>query len=241
MSFLHTPSRIVNPLAHDRRFGFGSGVGGSSIPDLPAGATARWNVLASTGSDGDLLASVSDLIGSNTATAAGSARPTLKTGAGGLNSKPVMRFNGVANSLTLGTNITGVNTYTIAVVMKRTGADMCPLGTLNFLPALIRTSTFISTGDASAYKEASNNGTGWEIIVAGRASNDSFGMRNGAALTFGSSNAYVTAATFSRIGSRTYVYSNGDFADILYWPTALTADERLAVCQNLNATWGGVY
>lgn len=212
-----------------------------SVPPLPAGATARWNELVSVGADGDLLSSVSDLIGSNTATAAGSARPSLKTGANGLNNHPVMRFDGVANSLTLGSNITGVNTYTIAVVMKRTGADMCPLGTGNFLPGLVRTAATIATGDASNYKESANASTGWEIIVAGRASNDSFGTRNGSALTFGSSNNYPTANTFIRIGSRFNVFSNGDFADILYWPTALTVDERLAVCQNLNATWGGVY
>lgn len=211
-----------------------------SVP-LPAGATARWNELASAGADGDLLSSVLDLIWSNTATAAGSARPTLKTGANGLNGRPIMRFPGVSETLTLSSAITGVNTYTIAVVMKRTGADMCPLGTANFLPGLIRTAPGITTGDANSYKLASDVSTGWEIVVAGRASNDSFGTRNGSVLTFGSSNAFVTASTFNRIGSRFYVFSSGDIADILYWPTALTVAERLAVCQNLNSAWGGIY
>jgi len=30
MPFLHSPSRIINPLAHERRFGFGSGMGGGA-------------------------------------------------------------------------------------------------------------------------------------------------------------------------------------------------------------------
>jgi len=218
------------------RFGNPAALAGGGVPPLPAGATARWDASILTGSDGDLIATFEDIIGSNDATAAGSARGSLQVAE--QNGLSVLRFDGVANSYTLGANITGVNTYTIAVVMKRTGADMCPIGTPNFLPGLIRTATNIITGDASAYKESADVNTGWEIIVAGRASNDSFGTRNGVALTFGGSNAFVTAAVLNRIGSRSTVFSNGDFGDILYWPAALTVDERLAVCQNLNAKWG---
>ena len=209
-----------------------------SVPALPSGATARWDASVLSGNDGDLIATFGDIIGSNNGTAAGSARGTLKTGANGLNNKNVLRFDGVANSYTLGSNITGVNTWTIAVVLKRTGADMCPVGTSNFLPGLIRTSTNISTGDSASYKECANSATGWGIIVAGRAAFNSFGTRNGVALTFGSSNVFATAALFSRLGSRNTVYSNGDFADIIYWPAALTTQERADACANLNAKWG---
>jgi hypothetical protein len=213
---------------------------GSGVPALPAGLTNRWTA-PSTGSDGDLIATLTDSIAGNNGTAAGSARPTLKTGANGLNGRNVLRFDGVANSLTLGSNITGVNTYTIAVVMKRTGADMCPLGTSNFLPGLLRTAAEIGTGDANNYQLAANTATGWEIIIAGRSANNSFGTRNGTTLSFTANVANPTGTTFSRIGSRFYVFSNGDFADIIYWPAALTNQQMLDATANLNATWGGVY
>lgn len=213
-------------------------VSGSSVPALPAGATARWDASALAGSDGDLIATFSDTIGTNNGTAAGSARATLKTGGNGQNGRNILRFDGVANSYTLGGSISGVNTYTIAAVMKRTGSDMCPLGTSNFLPGLVRSATGVTTGDASNYAVAADVNTGWEIVVAGREANASFGSRNGSVLTFGSNLAFATAAVFSRLGSRSSVFSNGDFADIVYWPAKLTALEIADVCANLNAKWG---
>ncbi len=40
MPFLHSPSRIINPLAHERRFGFGSGMGGGESFTGPLDAYA---------------------------------------------------------------------------------------------------------------------------------------------------------------------------------------------------------
>lgn len=247
MSYLHTPSHIVNPLAHVRRFGFGSGVGGSSTPDLPAGATARWNVRASTGSDGDLLASVSDLIGSNTATASGSARPTLKTGANGLNGRPVMRFDGVANALSI-TQISAIGNFTIIGVMRRIGTNAVSLGQNgDFLPAHGRNATLALIGNgrgsvSGGYAEASSSTTGWEILSAAWSGNAAVrGQSNASTLTFGSVIVYGNSTDWNRIGRRGLTFGNNDLADLIYWPSVLTADQIVQAHAHLNATWGGVY
>ncbi len=221
---------------------------GSGIPDLPAGATARWNVLASTGADGDLIASVSDLIGSNTATAAGSARPTLKTGANGLNGNRVMRFDGVANALTLGSSITTVGDFTIIAVMKRNGTNAVSLGNNgDFLPAHGRNATAALIGNGrggfgGGYAEASTSTTGWEILSAAWSGNAAVrGQSNASTLSFGSTTAYGNGTLWNRIGQRGSSYGNNDLADLIYWPLVLTADKIVQAHANLNATWGGVY
>lgn len=237
---LHSPSQIINPLARVRRFGFGTGSSGATVPSLPSGATNRWTA-PTTGSNGDLIDTLVNSLAANNGGAAGSARPTLLTAGNGLNGLNVLRFDGVANCINLASSIAGVNTYTIAAVVKRIGADVCPLGTSNYLPGMIRTATGIITGDAVSYAAATNASTGWEIIVAGRSGTASFGQRNGAALSFGSNTAFVTAALFNKIGARSTTFTSGDIADIIYWPSALTTQQMSDVSANLNSTWGGVY
>lgn len=210
------------------------------MPSLPSGASHRWTA-PTTGSNGDLIATLVNSLAANNGTAAGSARPTLLTAGNGLNGRNVLRFDGVANCFGLASSIEGVNTYTIAAVVKRIGADLCPLGSSNFLPGMIRTATGITTGDAVSYAVATEASTGWEIIVAGRSGLTSFGQRNGAALSFAGNVAFVTAALFSKIGARSTVFTSGDIADIIYWPSALTTPQMSDVCANLNSTWGGIF
>lgn len=237
---IRSASQLVNPLARQRMMGYGTAAGGGvSIPALPAGATGRWDASALSGNDGDLIATFGDIIGSNNGTAAGSARGTLKTGANGQNGKNVLQFDGVANSYTLASfSDAGSNTFTIATVAKRTGSDMVYIGSGAFLPATGRSATSFLAGDQTSYSEAANVNTGWEIVILGRASLTSFGMRNGVALTFGSNSSFATAAKLDRIGSRQTVYGNGDIADLIYWPTQLSSQERADACANLNAKWG---
>ncbi len=97
MPFLHSPSRIINPLAHERRFGFGSGVSsGGWTPAQLATAPSWWlDASALTGlSNDDPCSSFTDRSGNaRHFTASTTARATYKTGV--LNGLPVLRFDGV--------------------------------------------------------------------------------------------------------------------------------------------------
>lgn len=219
-----------------------------SILPLPAGATARWSTFDLAGSDGDLIATLEDSIGTNDATAAGSARPTLKTGANGLNGNPVLRFDGVANALTLGSSITTVGDFTIIAVMKRIGANAVSLGNNgDFLPAQIRSSTGVGFGNGrgttgGGYADAANVGSGWEIISTAWSGNAAVrGQLNSSLLSFGSTTVYGNSTNWNRIGQRGIVFGSNDLADLIYWPSVLTADEIVQAHANLNGTWGGVY
>ncbi len=222
--------------------------GGGGIPPLPAGATARWNVLASTGADGDLIATLEDVIGTNDGTAAGSARGTLKTGANGLNGLPVLRFDGVANAYTLASIITTVGDFTIIAVMKRNGTVAVSLGQDgDYLPGHGRNATDALIGNGRApssggYAQAPTTTTGWEILSAAWSGAAAVrGQSNASTLTFGSTTVYGNATNWNRIGRRGATYGNNDLADLIYWPSVLTADEIVQAHANLNATWGGVY
>jgi hypothetical protein len=223
---------------------------GSGIPALPAGATARWNVLASTGADGDLLSSVSDLIGSNTATAAGSARPTLKTGANGLNGLPVMRFNGVANVLALTTAVLPQN-FTFVAVSKRIGTYSITFGGTDFYPALIHGATSIEIGNnrcfggVGGYANTSPSGLGttWQIVAAAwsGAAPQSPLYANGNSSNLGAVTAYGNSTGLSRIGKTASVFGSCDIADMVMWQRALTSQELQDASAHLNSIWGGVY
>jgi hypothetical protein len=218
-----------------------------SVPPLPAGLTNRWTA-PSTGSDGDLIATLTDSIAGNNGTAAGSARPTLKTGANGLNGRNVLRFDGVANAFTLGSNISTTGDFTVIAVMKRIGANAVSLGnSSDFLPAHGRnaTSALIGSGrgqSGGGYAEASTTTTGWEVLSAAWSGTAAVrGQSNANTLSFGSTTVYGNGTLWNRIGQRGSAYSSNDLADLLYWPLVLTAQQIVDAHANLNATWGGVY
>lgn len=221
---------------------------GASIPPLPAGATARWSTQNLAGSDGDLIATLEDVIGTNDGTAAGSARPTLKTGANGLNGYPVLRFPGVAEALTLSSSIATTGDFTIIAVMKRNGTVAVSLGQNgDFLPGHGRNATDVLIGNgrgtsSGGYAEAPNGNTGWEILSAAWSGTAAVrGQSNADALTFGATVVYGNSTNWNRIGQRGLTFGNNDLADLIYWPLILTADEIAQAHANLNATWGGVY
>ena len=71
MPFLHSPSRIINPLAHERRFGFGSGVNGNGVyigvlEGNTAGLVGAWDVSRGlvSGQTGKIIRVRSDGVGS---------------------------------------------------------------------------------------------------------------------------------------------------------------------------------
>lgn len=222
---------------------------GASVPPLPAGATARWSTQNHAGSDGDLIATLEDLIGTNDATAAGSARPTLKTGVNGLNGYPVLRFDGVNNVYTLASSIPTTGGFTLIAIMKRGAGLMLTLGAgpLDFYPAVYRGPTTVSAGndriiDGGGYAAVTITDPGWAIISAACEHRPTTtGRQNGDALTFGATTAYGGNRDFSHIG-HAINHASGDLADvILYAGTVLTDAQMQQAHAHLNATWGGVY
>lgn len=220
---------------------------GSNVPPLPAGLTNRWTA-PSTGSDGDLIATLVDSIAGNNGTAAGSARPTLKTGGNGLNGRNVIRFPGVSECFTLDSSISAIGDFTIIAVMKRIGVNAVTLGQNgDFLPGHGRSATaaLIGNGRGAAgggYAEAPSTTAGWEILSAAWSGNDAVrGQSNADILTFGTLVNYGNVTPWNRIGQRGLTFGSNDLADLLYWPLVLTADEIVAAHANLNTYWGGVY
>ncbi len=218
-----------------------------SVPALPAGLTNRWTA-PSTGSDGDLIGTLTDSIAANNGTAAGSARPTLKTGANGLNGRNVLRFDGVANAYTLGSSIATTGDYTIIAVMKRIGTNAVTLGqNSDYLPTHGRNATNVLIGNGrggtgGGYAEAPSTTTGWEVLSAAWSGTAAVrGQSNANTLSFGSTTVFGNGTNWNRIGQRGLVFGSNDLADLLYWPSVLTADQITDAHANLNATWGGVY
>jgi hypothetical protein len=206
--------------------------------------TARWSTQNLAGSDGDLIATLEDLIGTNDGTAAGSARATLKTGANGLNGYPVLRFDGVANAYDLTSFIAQTNTWSIVCAIKRIGTEASPISNDSFVPSLVRTTTDIVVSDQTGYALCANAATGWEILAASCNNGSRLLYRNGVAVTVGANVVFVSLAPFRYIGKRQSAgeYSSMDLADsVLYAGTALSAADLLAASAHVNATWGGVY
>lgn len=210
------------------------------VPPLPAGATARWDASMLSGSDGDLIATFSDIIGTNHGTAAGSARATLKTGGNGLNGMNVLRFNGVANAYDLTSVISQTDVWSIVCVVKRNGAEASPISNDAYIPSLVRVAANAVIGDRSGYTEFSSAHTGWELIAASANAGARLCRLNGVALS-GGATAYVSTAPFKYIGKRLTAgnYSSMDLADaVLYAGVALSDADLLAASANLNAKWG---
>jgi hypothetical protein len=217
-----------------------------SVPDLPAGLTNRWTA-PSTGSDGDLIATLTDSIAGNNGTAAGSARPTLKTGANGLNGRNVLRFDGVANSFSI-SSISGAGPWTIAAVVKTTAMPIIGSNT-QFFAGIYRGGANkieigVTSGNYQYAPTAAAPADAWEIVIlshSGSASGAS-GSINATDIVFGANDNAGPGGNFTRIGQFNYVLaSGGKLADLLIWPTVLGASDRAAARANLQNYWGGVY
>lgn len=105
-------------------------LGGGAAPWTPAsisGLVFDMNPNTLAGADGDAVASVPS--GAVTFTAETTARPTLKTGANGINGKNALLFDGVANALTSSAaiDLSGTNAITAFIV----GDNFVASGTKN--------------------------------------------------------------------------------------------------------------
>ena len=117
MSFLRSPIHVASlstPVAA------GGGGGFSDTPSNYAGLIGWWKADSLSANDGDLIASWADSSGnSNTATAAGTARPTYKASI--YNGQPTLRFNGTTNIMSLTSSIkatSGVSAWAAMCVIK---------------------------------------------------------------------------------------------------------------------------
>lgn len=98
MPFLHSPSRIINPLAHERRFGFGSGVGGAGLLNPLTLSPAIWlDANAETFANNDAASPWSDRSGNARHFTEATNPPTFKTNI--INGKPGIYFDGTEQLL----------------------------------------------------------------------------------------------------------------------------------------------
>lgn len=217
-----------------------------SVPPLPAGATARWNVLSNSAG---LLATLEDVIGTNDGTASGSARGTVLTGASGLNGRNVLRLDGVANGYSLSAAIV-LERFTVLSVMRRIGTNAISIGGSDFYPAVFAQSGLISFGNnrmvtsTGGYAVTSTGvDTNWKIIGTAWDSGDAQRPYrvNGSAVTPAALANYGNATGIQFIGKSGGIFASCDLADIVVWGHALSDPEILAATSHLNSIWGGVY
>ncbi len=182
-----------------------------------------------------------DLSGNaNHATAAGAARPALNaTGIGGL---PAIDFDGVANVLTAGTNITtGAATYFVVAAQLTTSAAYRGLLSTQKHSLYARSAgSDIWEGyynpDVSSTKQLTSTPAVLELCV--RNFNDIDLSNNGAQVTSAAGTGYNanTATTVGQAGGS--FFGNVRIAEILFYARVLTTAERSQVRKYLGARYG---
>lgn len=151
--------------------------GASTAPELwtpaDAGLTAYWIADDITGADGDPVDTWPDAVGSNDATASGSARPTLDLAVAGINGKAAVVFDGVDDQASLTTGVSGAASpgFFAFAVMSRSSAGHAlipfasssgsgrPYGPLLYAGQIYAAST-------SGYINVADSATGWRLFCA---------------------------------------------------------------------------
>ena len=137
-----------------------------------AGLTAYWLADDISGADADPVGTWPDGVGSNDATASGSARPTLDLAVAGINGKAAVVFDGVDDYLNLTTGISGgANCWGMAVMYRANSAHtLLSLSTsagapftAPYNPFIVSTTVYFNDGSTRA--EVGGIGTGWMILV----------------------------------------------------------------------------
>ena len=230
------------------RFGLSTIRSGLGVVSVLAGATARWDASQIAGANNDLIATFADVVGSNDATASGSARATLKTAnQNGLN---ILRFDGVANAFTLTTPISGDGPWTWAVVVKTNSGGMPLFGAISsyFAGCYRGDANGGHVGDKSQYQFVSAGSSmpapsAWEVVIVSHTGaalggaymvdGTGYALEN---INYGPGNCGGDVEAFGRY--RAVYIRGGDIGEIAYWPSVLSDDDKLAVTTELSTKWG---
>lgn len=190
--------------------------------------------------DGDPVSSMTDFSGqSNHGTASTTARPTYKTNI--INGKPIIRFDGTANFLTLTTGIASAAPYTVFFVYKKRVSG----GLFFTLLASNQTScyTAFDYSDGNFYAFTQNNsytqstGTGNNtsafvtISHIGVGSNHDTAWKNGTNINLVNQSGTGTSSNFNEVGRRSAdgLFADGDLAELIYYNTNLNLTQRQQV------------
>lgn len=195
--------------------------------------------------DGDLLGAVVDYSGNGRDfTGTGAARPTLKTGANGLNGKPIWRFTATNLLSTAALTWFPAKRGTLFILLKNTKGDYGipirhedgpPVQQLYIPgPGYANYSWF----DASLrVLQASALETTWQLLTLNRTGNTTMNFRkNGAAIgdaTIGDA-VYGSAALSLNAASESFA---GDMAAVILYDASLTAGQVGQVETYLNGRW----
>jgi hypothetical protein len=221
-------------------------VGGFSPLSL---APALWlDASTLSGSNGDPISTWADVSGNaRNATGSGTARPTLQNNA--LNGRPIVRFDGTDDQLS-GSRVLSTSNFSVFVVLKAAAQNAKGILTQRSATVNIGRTEILSCSDTGSFNTARvffNNGTSYNLNATGvmldntpkivhvkstTTGTTSVGINGGAeevlltGQTWTPENANYTIGNALGIASR---FFNGDIAEILVFPRALSTTERQAV------------
>jgi hypothetical protein len=166
-------------------------------------------------------------------------KPTYKTGI--VNGKPVVRFDGVDDFLTIAREIT-INDFTVFVVYRTSGNDV------TVSSATLNNQFFAVDGSTNKYAffDGANPVVHSDTLAASRTSwNDACAKRSGSTVSWfeksvarnsGSANG---TTRFGMIGSvSNLAYTTGDIAEILFYNSALSDTDRQNIESYLASKYG---
>lgn len=242
---------MLRPLSSAGFLGFGMtsprvAAGLSPTPGMALWMEANVGVLDGSGNpctNGGAVATWQDQSGNgNDLTASGAQRPTFETGV--LNSKPVIRFNGSSNYLTLTTPFYPGTNWTAFHVLIKSGASnrfTCLTNLTSGDP-----SDFLSYSDGNVYvsnhlgyRFVAEDTTSWAIWTSVNTSDVQTLLKNNVGQTLSSLNSNPFATSWNVLGSRSSdpTFSNGDLAELIVYPSALSSGDRATTTNYLNAKY----
>lgn len=182
-------------------------------------------------------------------------KPVLKTGANGINSKPVVRFDGTDDYLEKAAFAFTSDSFTAFIVCRRNGAHgggyshIFNLGFTNYTAAgsnfwqMYTTAAdkhsmnFSSAG--ATVNDPTNMGTSAIMFTHKKlAAGASALYRNGTSVGTGNANMTITDNGYASIGSWNSNDFNGDVAEIIIYDTSLSDSDREDVEDYLRTKWG---
>ena len=245
------------------KLGLGLGIpkplisGGGSSPVIPPAGLSLWlKADAGVTLSGSDVTSWADQSGNgNNASSAAGTRPTLVSNT--LNSKPILRFNGTGQQMSLTSSIGGTE-YTIVIVCKNNDNE---LGSMFLWTTDENYGLYIGVLTDETFNEDARNkfllseadagggGEGSVLAWSSASANNNFFI--GTATQNGGGKAYLNGAggtnslgtfsasnLFNLIGGYGFGYElDGDVAEIIAYNRVLTTPERQQVEQYLNSKY----
>ena len=218
------------------------------LPNDISGLKLWLKASAVAGSDGDAIgtwADSSDAAFASFTQATAANKPLLKTGANGINSQNVLRFDGTNDTLTsagVESSLIANNAYTILAVLKTSASgNDCIISGVDATWGLTVTTTPTAkiNNDADVQTIAITNATAAIVTAQHSAGQITIRKNNGAyAANVASGNTSALTTTLA-IGERTGAadFYTGDIAEIIVYNRVLSEAEEVLVRRYLNAKY----